>query len=196
MKNILYVNSTVGKNSRTDELARHLLKQIKGNITEVKLENEHIEPLNTETLNERNEILKNCDYQNEKLKYARQFASADTVVISAPFWDLSIPAMLKSYIENITVTNVTFKYGKDGRPIGLCKANELYFVSTAGGKFIPSFGYDYIQGLSKGLLGIPKTELIYAERLDIIGADVPTIMETAKKDITLRFARTNELNER
>ena len=36
MKNILYVNSTVRKESRTDELARHVLKQMEGNITEIK----------------------------------------------------------------------------------------------------------------------------------------------------------------
>ena len=172
MKNILYINLTVREESRTDELARHLLKQIEGNITEIKLDEENIEPLNRVTLLERDSIINNNDLTNEKLKYARQFANADTIVISAPFWDLSFPAKLKAYIENISVTNVTFKYSEDGRPIGLCKASDMYFISTAGGKFLSNFGYDYIKVLCKELFGIKNSELVYSEVLDIIGNDV------------------------
>ena len=43
MKNILYVNATVRKESRTDELARYLLKGLQGEVTELKLEDENIE---------------------------------------------------------------------------------------------------------------------------------------------------------
>ena len=187
MNNILYINSSVRKESRTDELARHLLKKLNGNITEINLEKENIEPLNSMTLNERNEILSNNDFSNEKLKYARQFANSDIIVISAPFWDLSFPARLKAYIENICVTGITFKYSEDGMPIGLCKASNIYFVSTAGGKFIPDFGYDYIKVLSKELFGIKNLGLIYAEGLDIIGNDVQEIMGKAKEDIDRKF---------
>ena len=189
MKNILYVNSTVREESRTDELARHLLKQMNGKITEVKLSNEQIEPLNGKSLAERDELLRDGDYTNEKLRYARQFANADSIVISAPFWDLSFPAKLKAYIENISVTGVTFRYSKDGRPIGLCKASDMYFISTAGGKFIPNFGYDYIKLLSNQLFGIKNSELVYAEGLDIVGNNVQEIMRKAKEDIDRRFFR-------
>ena len=196
MKNILYVNSTVREESRTDELARHLLKQMNGKITEIKLENEQIEPLNGSSLAERDELLRNGDYTNEKLRYAIQFANADSIVISAPFWDLSFPAKLKAYIENISVTGVTFRYSEDGRPIGLCKANDMYFISTAGGKFIPNFGYDYIKLLSNQLFGIKKTELIYAEGLDIIGNDIQEIIKKAKEDIDRRYRKNLEIDER
>ena len=57
MKNILYVNSTVRKDSRTDELARYLLNQMNGNITEIKLDEEQIKPLNGSTLSERHSII-------------------------------------------------------------------------------------------------------------------------------------------
>lgn len=43
-------------------------------------------------------------------KYAHEFANADLIVIAAPFWDLSIPALLKVYIENIAVDGITFEY--------------------------------------------------------------------------------------
>lgn len=194
MKNILYVNSTVRKESRTDELARRVLKQMEGNITEIKLDKEKIEPLNEITLRERNSIINNKDYTNGKLKYAIQFANADSIVISAPFWDLSFPALLKTYIENIAVTGVTFKYSQDGRPIGLCKANEMYYISTAGGKFLPDFGYEYIKALCKKLFGIKDIKLVYAEGLDIIENDSQEIIRKVKKEIDqrLRNAWENE----
>lgn len=196
MKNILYVNSTVRKDSRTDELARYLLNQMNGNITEIKLDEEQIKPLNGNTLSERDSIIANSDYENEKLKYARQFANADSIVISAPFWDLSFPATLKAYIENISVTGVTFKYSEEGRPIGLCKADNMYFISTAGGKFLPNFGYDYIKVLCKELYGIKNTELVYAEGLDIVGNDVQEIMKNAKRKIDERLSKPLEMDER
>ena len=196
MKNILYVNSTVRKESRTDELARHLLNQMKGNITEIKLEEEHIEPLNSITLFERNSIIKNNDYTNEKLKYARQFANADSIVISAPFWDLSFPALLKTYMENISVKDVTFRYSEEGKPVGLCKATDMYFISTSGGKFMPNFGYDYIKVLCKDLYGIKKSELIYAEGLDIIGNNVQEIIGKAKEEINKIIRKSLEIDER
>ena len=191
MGNILYINSTVRKESRTDELARHLLKGLQGEVTELKLEDENINPLNGETLEERIEILNNNNYENEKLKYARQFANADTIVIAAPFWDLSFPANLKAYIENISVTGVTFEYGEQGNPVGLCKANKVYFVSTAGGEFLPDFGYDYIKTLCNKLFGINNIELFYAEGLDIIGNDVQSIIDEAKENIRTYIGKNN-----
>lgn len=193
MKNILYVNATVRKESRTDELARYLLKGLQGEVTELKLEDENIKPLNEETLAERIEILNNNNYENEKLKYARQFANADIIVIAAPFWDLSFPASLKAYIENICAVGVTFKYSETGIPIGLCKATDIHFVTTAGGKFLPNFGYDYIKTLSNELFGIKRSELFYAEGLDIVGNDIQKIMNNVKKSIYKKLNLEHDL---
>lgn len=183
MRNILYVNATIRKESRTNELAKYLLKQMEGNITEIHLEEEYLNPLNRIRLSEREAAIKNNEYMNENLKYAIQFANADSIVIAAPFWDLSFPAILKTYIENVSVTNVTFKYGEDGIPIGLCKANEIYFVSTAGGVFLSEFGYNYVKTIGEKLFGIKNSKLIYAEGLDIIGNNVQEIMNKAKEEI-------------
>lgn len=187
MKNILYINSTIREYSRTNELAKHLLKKLNGKITEIKLEECNLNSLNKTSLYERDLIIKNKDYMNEKLKYARQFAYADIIVIAAPFWDLSFPAILKIYIENISVTGITFKYSEDGRPIGLCKANKIYFVSTAGGKFLHDFGYNYIKTLTKDLFAIENSELIYAEGLDVVGNNAEEIVKNAKKELDKRF---------
>ena len=101
---------------------------------------------------------------------------ADTIVIAAPYWDLSFPAMLKTYIENIYVTGIVSAYDESGMPVGLCKAKELYYVTTAGGPYDPTYSYGYIESLAKNYFGIPKTHLVKAEMLDIIGNDAEEIL--------------------
>ena len=54
-----------------------------------------------ETLKKRTALIESGDYSDRMFDYAKQFASADTIVIAAPYWDLSFPALLKTYFENI-----------------------------------------------------------------------------------------------
>ena len=143
MNKILHINCCPRKESRTKRLADALLKKL-GNYEELKLYQEKILPLNEERLEHRTALIEKGKYDDECFKYAKQFADADIIVISAPFWDLSFPAILKVYIENIYITGIVSRYSDDGSPLGLCKAKKLYFVTTAGGPFDERFGYDYI----------------------------------------------------
>ena len=172
---ILYVNACVREESRTNKLAKELLEKIDSDsskdVQEVNLEQEFLsgrmKPLVRESLKKRDRLIEVGDYSDSMFDYAKQFAEADTIVISAPFWDFSIPAILRIYLENIYVIGLVSKYNEDGMPVGLCKAKKLYFVTTAGGPYIQAFAYDYIDVLAKQAFGIPETELIYKENLDI-----------------------------
>lgn len=44
---------------------------------------------------------------------AKQFARTDMVVVAAPFWDMSIPAKLKIYFENVSVSDITSIFAGD-----------------------------------------------------------------------------------
>ena len=44
----------------------------------------------------------------ETVALARRLAAADRIVIAAPFWDMSFPAILKVFIENMSLFNITF----------------------------------------------------------------------------------------
>lgn len=115
---------------------------------------------------------------------ANQFAAADQIVIAAPHWDLSFPAMLKQYFEHINVVGVTFIYTPEGEPEGLCKAKELIYVSTAGGNFVPEeYGFGYTKALAQSYYGIPKVRLIQAVGLDLIGADPEQILKESMDNI-------------
>ena len=86
---------------------------------------------------------------------ARQFASAEEIIIAAPYWDLSFSAPLKQYIEQINVTGITFSYSPEGVPFVLCRAKKLYYVMTAGGTYVPEdYGFGYVKALAQGFYGI------------------------------------------
>lgn len=188
MKKTLFVNACVRPDSRTNILAQHVLKKIGGEIEEVNLERENIQPLNRRRLQEREDLLKKKDYSADMLKYAKQFAAADTVVISAPYWDLSFPAMVKNYMEAVTVQGVTFYYNEEGIPQGLCNAKKVIYVTTAGGPVAEfNFGFDYVKGLCQLLYGIGDVTCYKAEMLDVIGMDVEAILKKVKEEIDEDF---------
>ena len=162
---ILFVNACVRENSRTLILAKNIMKDMDGEITEVNLNIEDIEPLNGETLKKRESLVHEGRYDDPMFRYAKQFAEADEIVIAAPFWDLSFPAKLKAYLEQITVSGLTFKY-VGGRPFGLCKAKSLTYVTTSGGPIFADFGYTYVKTLAQSFYGINATKAYRAMNLD------------------------------
>jgi FMN-dependent NADH-azoreductase len=116
---------------------------------------------------------------------ARQFAAAEEIVIAAPFWDLSFPAALKQYFEQINVPGVTFRYNAAGVPEGLCRAGTLTYLTTAGGDYFPEeYGFGYVRALAQGFYGIREVRLIKAVGLDLDGADVEAILRAAEASVT------------
>jgi len=184
MKQILFINACPREGSRTLELARHLLGKLEGSVEELAIFEENFLPLNGKTLALRDKMTANQSFDHPIFKYARQFADADILVLAAPFWDLSFPSALKIWLEYVMAKEITFRYTEEGFPCGLCKAKQLFYVSTAGGPVLPEhLGYSYIDALAKNYFGIPETTLFSAENLDIIGADTDAILKKAKKEI-------------
>lgn len=114
------------------------------------------------------------------LKYAFQFLEADKYVIAEPLWNLSIPAILKSYIDYISVTGITFKYTATG-PVGLCTGKKAVNIASRGGVYSsePAASYEmgdrYLRTIL-GFLGITDFKTIAAEGLDVMGNDVDAIV--------------------
>lgn len=180
---ILYIDASVREDSRTRDLAQYLLEKLTGEIKEIKLTNECIPPLTMESLEQRTNWVEELDFDEPIFYYAKEYINADTIVIAAPYWDLSFPATLKTYIEAINVVGLTFKYDPDGKPLGLCNAKRLIYITTGGGKIIDGYGFDYIRELAQKYHGIHEVDYIKAEGLDIDGADTNSIIEKARHDI-------------
>ena len=181
---ILFINACVRKGSRTKELADYVLSKLDGSYEEVYLNAIDFPVVDEDFLNTRDRLIEQQDFSDPVFDLARQFAAADEIVIAAPFWDLSFPASVKQYFEQINVRGITFIYTPEGIPSGLCRAKCLTYVTTAGGDFFPEeYGAGYVKALSQSFYGIPEFRLIKATGLDIVGADVDAIMESAKASI-------------
>ena len=180
-KPILYINACVRGESRTRRLAEQLLARLDEPYEELRLEELAFPTVDETFLRRRDRLIAAGDFQNSLFDLARQFAAAETVVIAAPYWDLSFPAALKQYLEQVNVVKITFRYSEDGVPIGLCRAGRLFYVTTAGGYYVPEeFGFGYVKALSQAYYGIPDVRKIEACGFDIDGANVDGIMAAAE----------------
>ena len=188
MPTLLFINACVrGKDSRTLQLAEQLLESIREEnkkdmafrIEEIRLSTENLLPFNYERLQRRDELLANGIMSDTMFDYANAVAQADMLVIAAPYWDMSFPSTLKIFFEAASVVGITFSYAEDGRPVGLCQAQDMYYVTTSGGYIGDcNFGFEYVNALCK-LYGIEHSHFVSAQGLDLEGADVAAIMEQA-----------------
>lgn len=181
---ILFINACVRTESRTRQLTEKLLLKLNRPYEEVRLHEIAFPVADEDFLNMRDRLIAERDFENPLFDLARQFSESEIIVIAAPYWDLSFPAALKQYFEQINVVGITFKYTEDGIPVGLCKARRLYYVTTAGGSYVPEeFGFGYIKALSQGFYGIQEVRKIEAAGLDLVGADVSALMRAAESTI-------------
>ena len=190
MARVLFVNACVrGDKPRTLKLARRFLeayaaKHPEDVITERNLCRDRLQPQYPEVLTERDELWKAGRLDQPMFDAARQFAAADRIVVAAPFWDLSYPAVLKIYLERISVTDITFGYDDQGAMVGLCRADKLLYVTTRGGNFsLPETawmesGARHIQALC-AMYGIPDFQLLCAEGLDDVRNDKEALLTAA-----------------
>lgn len=117
------------------------------------------------------------------LKYAYQFAEADKLVVAAPLWNLSIPAILKAYIDYVSVTGITFKYTAEGA-VGLLQGKKAVHIVGRGGEYSegPASAYEmgdrYLRTIF-GFFGITDFTTIAAEKLDVMGEDIEAILNKA-----------------
>ncbi|MDR1456144.1 MAG: NAD(P)H-dependent oxidoreductase [Tannerella sp.] len=185
MKKLLFVNACVNRGrSRTCRIGRGLVallgKKDDYDVSELVLEEENLQALTSETLNGRFELAAKKDFSGEIFRYARRFREADCIVIAAPYWDLGFPAMLKIYIETVSIPGLMYRYGDDDRSTGLCRAEKLYYVTTRGGHIGDERDLGYATMLELGkLYGIGEVKCISVNGLDIPVNDVETAVQKA-----------------
>ena len=190
MSKVLYIKANIkkGGESRTFKVSDSFIEEYRNDnpndeIITLDLYKENIDFLRPEDLGEifgaKNEESRN----NPILKYAYQFAEADKYVISAPMWNLSIPAILKAYIDYVSVTGITFKYTAEG-PVGLLKDKKAVHIVSRGGEYGDApyeMGDRYLRTIL-GFFGIQDMKTIAVESLDVVGADVEGKVEQGIKE--------------
>lgn len=182
MENILFVNSCIRTDdvSRTYRLCKAFLDRYTAlhpdtTVTEIGLSKLELHSLTQNDIEQRDKAIITGDTDHELFIYAKQFSSADKIVIGAPLWDLSFPSVLKVYVEHICVSGITFTYD-DTTPVGLSSFSKLAYISTCGG-FVGEYdcGTDYIRAITN-FLGKGEFFNIMVEGLDIAGCDVDVVM--------------------
>ncbi|MGI6498140.1 MAG: NAD(P)H-dependent oxidoreductase [Oscillospiraceae bacterium] len=190
--NLLFVNGCMRRSgeSRTHRLADAFLTAYQQSHPAHRLQTLSLRecahlPASAEQSLQRIGWMDHGDLSHPVFDLARTFAASDQIVIAAPYWDLSFPALLKVYLEAVCVSGITFRYEND-KAVGLCRAKSLVYLTTCGG-YIGScnFGFDYIKGLCRGLLGIRDVRFVAAEGLDIDQLDPqkqlqPALLEAQK----------------
>ena len=181
---ILFVNAAVREESRTYTLARRLLDQVPGEIREECLNDEKLLPLDRTLLEKRMKLQAEGNFDDPLFDQAKALAWADRIVIAAPYWDLSFPSLLKVWIERVCALGITFAYNEKDEPYSLCRADRVVYITTAGGPiYSDEPGFGYVKMMMQTFFGVGRVDQIKAEGLDIRGADVDAIMDSACRKI-------------
>ena len=176
MKQLLYIDCCIrGERSRTRKLGEAFLAALpdRWEVTRLDLMHEGLQPLMPDTLASRDESAARGELDAPRFKYAHQIAAADAVVMAAPFWDLSVPALLKIYIENVSMDGITFQSTAEGLK-GLCRGTDLVFLTTRGGIYGENNdweqGVPYLAAIQK-FFGFDRFHAIAADGMDVQGFD-------------------------
>lgn len=186
MKKVLFVDCCIRREaSRSKQLADHFIGELqktgKYEIETLCLMEEELSYLMGERLLQRETLLQEGKTDHPMFRYAHQFAAADKIVIAAPFWDLSFPALLKVYIENLCVDGITFHADETGLH-GMCRADHMVYLTARGGIYTGTpleQGSAYLEQMA-GFYGIEKYDCVPVEGLDIGVWPVEELMDKAK----------------
>ena len=184
---LLFVNCCIsrrGAGSRTHALAEAFLAAFRAahpDAAEEEITPETLlalKPFDAALLQKRDALAEAGNFDAPVYALARQFREADAVVVAAPFWDLSYPAALRTYIEYISANGLTYHYEADGCH-GDCRAEKLAYLTSGGDLEQPeSLGVLYWKQLC-AMFGIPAFSYVFAGGLDLDPAKTEEILTEA-----------------
>lgn len=181
---LLFVNSCISQrreSSRTLALARAFLDALPAGTEVEEIPPEtllDLRPFDTALLDQRDALFRNRQFDAPIYDLARQFCAADAIAVAAPYWDLSYPAALRTYIEHISANGVAYHYDQFGSH-GDARASRLVYLTSGG---------DYEHGDSVGvahwrqlaaLFGIDQFDYVFAGGLDLDPAQTSALLESA-----------------
>ena len=171
---LLFVNCCIsqrGGASRTKALADAFLTAFRASHPGAEVEEVTpeallaLKPFNAEMLNRRDALAAENAFDAPVYALARQFRAADAVAVAAPFWDLSYPAALRTYIEYISANGLTYHYDAAGCH-GDCAARHLVYLTSCGDvEREDSVGVVHWRQLA-AMFGIPRFDYVFAGGLD------------------------------
>lgn len=173
---LLFVDCCIsqrGEDSRTRKLANAYLEAFSKAHPDVQVETVppqtllSLRPFDAAMLDARDALAAAGSWDAPVFDLARQLRSADVVMVAAPYWDLSFPAALRTYIEYISANGLTYHYESDGCH-GDCQAERLVYLTTGGDlEREDSVGVVHWRQLA-AMFGIDRFDYVFAGGLDIV----------------------------
>lgn len=177
--------------SRTRRIAEPILEALSQRYHVVKIDlpsRADLSPLHPDSFAQRMAGQIPDDYK----EMASFIAQVKRIVIVAPFWDMSFPAVLKCFIEQVSLFGITFE-DNGTTCVGLCKRPKVLYITTrgmdikTGGKLEQAT--PYLKALSAlwnlgALITIAAQNMDYSSPEEIeakISACIAEGMELAKK---------------
>lgn len=166
MQKLIFIDSCMREESRTKRIATPIIAELskRYEVERIALEGASYPAVDSKTLQDRN----NGIVPEHFVDLAKKVAAADRIVIAAPFWDMSFPAILKLFIENLSLFGVTFNTD-DKTCYGLCRCQKLLYITTRGMNISTGDPLEqatpYLKALSF-LWGLGEIVTISAQNLD------------------------------
>lgn len=169
MKKLLYIDACIrDEQSRTKRIATPIVEALKQKyeVQTLVINDLDLSIVKKDLITKRN----NGDIDPQVMSWAESVRDADRIVIAAPFWDMSIPAALKNFLELCSIFDVTFK-SDDKTCYGNCKAEKMLYITTRGMDIntgdVLEQGSSYLKALS-WLWGIGSLEVVSAQNMDYL----------------------------
>lgn len=169
MKKLLYIDACIrDEQSRTKRIATPIVEALKQKyeVQTLVINDLDLSIVKKDLITKRN----NGDIDPQVMSWAESVRDADRIVIAAPFWDMSIPAALKNFLELCSIFDVTFK-SDDKTCYGNCKAEKMLYITTRGMDIntgdVLEQGSSYLKALS-WLWGIGPLEVVSAQNMDYL----------------------------
>lgn len=172
MKSLLYIDACVrDEESRTKRVAEPIMEELakKYDVTKFVLNELSLDVVKMPLLAKRLA----GDIPQEVMSWAEAVRDADRIVIAAPFWDMGIPAVLKTFFELCSIFDVTFK-SDDKTCYGNCKAEKMLFITSRGMNISTGDEIEqatpYLRALS-WLWGIGPLQVVAMQNMDYVSAE-------------------------
>lgn len=137
---LLFVDCCIsrrGDRSRSHALAEAFLTEFRKTHPDEKIETVNLQrmalrPVDQFIADDRNTLRNVKAFGAPIFKLPNQFRSADKIMVAAPVRDFTFPAMLRTYIEYVSVRDLTYHFDENGKSVGDCAGDKLAYLCTSG----------------------------------------------------------------
>lgn len=115
-----------------------------------------------------------------------ELQAADVVVLGVPMYNFGIPVQLKSWVDAVARSGVTFRYTANG-PEGLVQGKKVYVALARGGRYRGTELDSQVPHLKTFLafLGMTDVHFIYAEGFAMGEEAAQQALAEAEQDIAV-----------